>query len=250
MLERFGREYFTGPGSGYHDYGATMPRIIADYWYPVVARFAAVLRPPGNRHLDVGCAYGLLAERMRAAGWDSYGIDISEFALAQAERQIRRAACLGSADRLPFKPNTFDLVTCIDVLEHLDKPSFHRAVEELHATLRAGGLVVAAMPNMVDNLLWNVYTPDFLDPDTTHRTYKSAAELRGAFGGFSFCVIRGDTPSRSQFLRFSEVMVPHQESRVARLLGPTVRRVGRYLVYPLLRTDLRYSAYTILAAVK
>lgn len=79
--------------------------------------------------LDVGCAMGLLVEALRERGVEAFGVDISEYALSQAREDIRpfiwRASVL---DPLPCR---YDLIVCIEVLEHLAIQDVQKAVENL-----------------------------------------------------------------------------------------------------------------------
>lgn len=100
----------------------------------------AAARP---RVLDLGCGPGNLLDLLTTHG-DIYGSDFSADALRFcAERGYRR---LFRADfhRLPLASASFDLVTCIDVLEHLEDD--RRAVAELARILRPAGLLVVSVP--------------------------------------------------------------------------------------------------------
>jgi len=74
--------------------------------------------------LDVGCAYGYAVAILKSLGYDAYGVDISKYSVKKAKKT------LGTADfticdvqwGLPFKNKIFDLVTCFEVLEHLENP--------------------------------------------------------------------------------------------------------------------------------
>jgi SAM-dependent methyltransferase len=85
--------------------------------------------------LDVGCAMGFLVEGFRNRGVAAYGIDISEYALDEAAEAVRPFVALGSAtDPLPSAfPERFDLVTCIEVLEHLSPAECDEAVARMCA---------------------------------------------------------------------------------------------------------------------
>ncbi len=67
--------------------------------------------------LDAGCAIGLLVECLRDRGVDARGFDISEWAIEQVPETIRPFCTVGSLLE-PIR-GQFDLITCIEVLEHL-----------------------------------------------------------------------------------------------------------------------------------
>jgi O-antigen biosynthesis protein len=81
--------------------------------------------------LDVGCALGFLVEALRDRGIEAYGIDISEFAIAHARDDMKEFVTLGSALE-PFG-RRYDLITCIEVLEHLSPAEAQRAVANICA---------------------------------------------------------------------------------------------------------------------
>lgn len=76
--------------------------------------------------IDIGCAMGFLVEALRDRGVEAYGVDISEYAISQVRDDIKPYCRIGSAaDPLPRE---YDLVTCIEVLEHIQKGEARQAV--------------------------------------------------------------------------------------------------------------------------
>ncbi|MEO6152289.1 MAG: bifunctional 2-polyprenyl-6-hydroxyphenol methylase/3-demethylubiquinol 3-O-methyltransferase UbiG [Croceibacterium sp.] len=101
----------------------------------------------GMRALDVGCGAGLLCEPLARLGAEVTGLDAAPESIVAAARHAAgsglsiayRAGELSEVDGL------FDLVTCLEVLEHVaDKPAFMR---QLAARLAPGGLMVVSTPN-------------------------------------------------------------------------------------------------------
>jgi SAM-dependent methyltransferase len=87
------------------------------------------LRP--NRVFDAGCALGLLVEGFWDRGVETYGRDISNFAIANVRPDLRQYCEVGSiADPLP---GTYDLVTCIEVLEHMPEDLALHAIRSMAA---------------------------------------------------------------------------------------------------------------------
>lgn len=98
------------------------------YFGAIADRIAADLKP--KTVLDVGCAWGFLVESLRDRGIEAYGVDVSEFALEQARPDIRPHLSLGSVLE-PFPKQRYDLVVCMEVLEHLPKEKAAPAVANL-----------------------------------------------------------------------------------------------------------------------
>lgn len=79
--------------------------------------------------LDAGCAMGFLVEGMRARQIDAQGIDISEYAISKADASVQPYCWVGSLTE-PL-PQHFDLIVCIEVLEHLPPFEADQAIENL-----------------------------------------------------------------------------------------------------------------------
>jgi SAM-dependent methyltransferase len=77
--------------------------------------------------LDAGCAIGFLVEALRERGVEAFGVDISEYAIGKVPPDLQSYCRLGSVtDPLP---RTYDLIVCIEILEHLAPQDAERAVE-------------------------------------------------------------------------------------------------------------------------
>ena len=99
----------------------------------IAKRIVEVYRP--KVVLDAGCAMGHLVAALRDLGVEAYGIDVSEYAISQVREDIRPYCVVGSlTEPLPKAlPQYFDLVTNIEVIEHLYEPDAPLAVANLCA---------------------------------------------------------------------------------------------------------------------
>jgi SAM-dependent methyltransferase len=79
--------------------------------------------------LDAGCAKGFLVAALRERGVDATGFDLSEVAIADAPEVARPHVRVGSLTE-PIE-GRFDLVTCVEVIEHLDPADAPVAVANL-----------------------------------------------------------------------------------------------------------------------
>lgn len=105
----------------------------------------------GRSVLDVGCGGGILAESMAAGGAAVTGIDASQAALATARAHAQASGmrvdydCVTAEQMAEQHPGAFDLVTCMELLEHVPEPA---SVVEACATLvRPGGEVIFSTIN-------------------------------------------------------------------------------------------------------
>ena len=108
----------------------------------VAARLVDVASPQkGEQVLDVGTGTGLVAHLVapRVSPGSVIGIDLSDNMLALARsKKSKNVQFLGmAAERLVFKPETFDLVTMGETLAYVSDPT--DALAEAHRVLRAGG---------------------------------------------------------------------------------------------------------------
>jgi SAM-dependent methyltransferase len=98
------------------------------------------------RTLDVGCATGYLVEALRELGLDAVGCDASPFAVEHAAPGARGHVRLGElAEGLPFADGAFDLVSALEILEHLEPERVPAALAELRRVCR--GVVYATIPS-------------------------------------------------------------------------------------------------------
>jgi 2-polyprenyl-6-hydroxyphenyl methylase / 3-demethylubiquinone-9 3-methyltransferase len=105
----------------------------------------------GKRVLDVGCGGGILSEAMTGLGADVTGIDLSDRALQVAQLHLleskanvsyRKAAVEELAQE---QPASFDVVTCMEVLEHVPESAPH--VAACARLLKPGGRAFFATIN-------------------------------------------------------------------------------------------------------
>jgi SAM-dependent methyltransferase len=119
-------------------------RIIAD----VVARHLPAAGKQA-RVLDLGCGPGNMLDYLVPHG-RVHGSDFSEDALRFCSGRGFRRLFRADFHQLPLQGECFDLVTCIDVIEHLTDD--RRAIAELVRVLRPGGRLVLSVPAFM--FLW------------------------------------------------------------------------------------------------
>jgi len=84
-----------------------------------------------KRVLDAGCAIGMLVEALRERAVDARGIDVSSYAIQSAPEALRPYLREGSIAQ-PFGER-FDLIVCIEVLEHMPADEADRAIANIAA---------------------------------------------------------------------------------------------------------------------
>jgi 2-polyprenyl-3-methyl-5-hydroxy-6-metoxy-1,4-benzoquinol methylase len=99
----------------------------------------------GASLLDVGCGNGDFIYEARKSGWITKGIEISSTAVNFAKTIRNLDVVKGSLETLPFDSETFNVVTILDVLEHVPHPL--TTLREINRVLKPGGLLVIRVPN-------------------------------------------------------------------------------------------------------
>ncbi|MDX6726540.1 MAG: hypothetical protein QOK49_1345 [Baekduia sp.] len=98
---------------------------------------------PDARLLDAGCGSGRTLDDLARYGRVS-GVDLSPEAVAAARRRGHDDVRVARVEELPFADATFDVVTCLDVVEHT--PDDRATLAELRRVTRPGGLMVVTVP--------------------------------------------------------------------------------------------------------
>lgn len=101
--------------------------------------------------LDVGCGTGANLEMLAQFG-EASGVDVSEDALEFCRKRGLNSVKHGLAENLPFEDASFDLVTALDVIEHLDDDV--AGLKEMRRVLRKDGYALIFVPAFM--FLWGV----------------------------------------------------------------------------------------------
>lgn len=147
VAKLYAADYFAGsPGTmvGYSDYpvSAAAVRSTRPFVLDLIAREVPL---EGARALDVGCAFGSLVYWLGTAGAKAMGIDPNPMPVAWGREHLGLALRCGTLDSLDASACTFDVVTMIDVIEHVVE--LQAFVERTAALLCTGGHLVIATPN-------------------------------------------------------------------------------------------------------
>jgi len=130
------------------------------YWWFVGRRFLlerlldAVSSAEGHpQSIDIGCGTGSVLNVLTGYG-AAYGVDASQTALtACRDRGFDRIARCDVNRSLPFRDNSFQFITCLDVLEHIEHD--RRLVREMTRICAPGGMVMVTVPAL--DALWSMH---------------------------------------------------------------------------------------------
>jgi 2-polyprenyl-3-methyl-5-hydroxy-6-metoxy-1,4-benzoquinol methylase len=158
-------------------------------WYQGFFRLIAPEMPARGRAVDGGCGHGAVVHEFLARGWDAYGFDTSSWIIERAQRHAPGRAgrfAVGELSSVPFDGD-FDLVTCLEVLEHVKDPA--AALASLSGRLRPGGRLIATTPNLRPLIPW--WDPVSADP--THVSVHEPGWWRGALEHAGMAVVGART---------------------------------------------------------
>lgn len=100
------------------------------------------------RYLDIGCSSGVTTElcAKRMGTTNVFGIDLVHTEDAQKRGIHAVSLDLNAGQLLPFENNYFQVVTCLEALEHIQDPDY--LVSEIHRVLKKGGIAIIDVPRL------------------------------------------------------------------------------------------------------
>ncbi len=136
--------------------------------------------PAGALILDAGCGSGRMLDELVDYGRVA-GIDASPRGVEAARARGHADVQVGSVDQLPYPDSLFDLVTSLDVIEHVHHDE--RALRELWRVTRPGGYLLATVPAY--RWLWSAH-----DVVNQHYRRYGGADLRAVATGAGWTPLR------------------------------------------------------------
>lgn len=130
-----------------------------------------------NRILDVGCAIGLFVRAAQNAGWDAFGVEVSQALVDYGRTKLGLQSHCGDLRSAGYPDNWFDAVVLWDVIEHLLDPLAELA--EIRRVLRPGGRLILQTPN-ADSIAHELLGDQWDMLVTDHFVYFSISTLTRA----------------------------------------------------------------------
>ncbi len=132
-------------GDGYHDMIVNAGETeLARRWKR--HRETVLSLKSGGAILDIGCSSGAFLKSLQSPSWQLYGVEISEEAAAAARKVAGAQVFVGDPLDAPFTPESFDVITCFHLLEHVYDPL--ELMKRARAWLRPGGFLYVVLPNI------------------------------------------------------------------------------------------------------
>jgi len=144
----------------------------------LIEKIRTTLNNPDPRILDVGCGTGANLKMLAACG-KAEGVDISPQAVEFCRERGLDSVKLGAIEHLPYEDDSFEIVTALDVVEHLDDDV--GGLREMRRVLRPDGRLLLFVPAFM--FLWGVQ-----DDVSNHRRRYTLPRLLKAVEAAGFSV--------------------------------------------------------------
>lgn len=177
----------------------------------------------GRRLLDAGCSMGFFLREARDAGWEVEGIEASRWAVEYAREEMGLAVHEGSIASAALEPDSFDVITIWDVVEHLMDPVAD--FRHLARALKPGGvfgLSTHSIGSLSARLLGRRY-PFLQAMHATHFTPRTTARL---FAMAGLKQVRVRPHLRTLRIGYLVKKIGQKSPRAAGALGGLVRLLG------------------------
>jgi 2-polyprenyl-3-methyl-5-hydroxy-6-metoxy-1,4-benzoquinol methylase len=100
----------------------------------------------GGAILDIGCSSGAFLGAVKSPSWKLYGIEMEASTAQRARAATGAEVFVGDVDDAPFAPNSFDVITAFDLLEHVYRP--RQFLGNVLNWLKPGGIFFTMLPNI------------------------------------------------------------------------------------------------------
>jgi ubiquinone/menaquinone biosynthesis C-methylase UbiE len=100
----------------------------------------------GDTLLDLGCGSGSFLHCLRESAWNLWGIEMSEEAAEVARGRNRATILTGDILQTSLPSDTFDVITCFHVFEHMASP--REVLHKVRESLKPGGIFCVHVPNI------------------------------------------------------------------------------------------------------
>jgi SAM-dependent methyltransferase len=160
------------------------------------------LLPQAGRMLDVGCANGFLLEEAGTLGWDALGVEWSQPAVMRARSKTRPRIIIGSLSAVELEPDSLDLITFWDYLEHSPAPK--QDCQKAAALLRPGGILSVIIPDAGSLLarLRGRRWEEYQKPEE-HLYFFTGRQLEHLLSGLGVTVVRRKWEGKYASLQFA-----------------------------------------------
>lgn len=171
--------------TGYYDQVFHRGNGVQSKWHQLKFEYIRGFMGNYTNHLDIGCGPGTFIGTLSSES-ASMGVDISpvqiDYAVAHYGGRNKKFKTIDPGP-LPFEDQSFDLVTLMEIVEHLNEIECQEMLREAIRTLKIGGRILITTPNysslwpLVEWLVNRMGEVSYEDQHITHFNRKKLAEL-------------------------------------------------------------------------
>jgi len=131
----------------------------------------------GKKFLEVGCGMGYFSEMAQKNGAIVTGIDVGKKLVEKSRQKVPNGKfIIASISNLPFKDETFDLILCTEVIEHVENQN--KGLSEVFRVLKKGGYLVLTTPNRIFKPIFDFLSLVGIRPYHGHEKWFYLSKLR------------------------------------------------------------------------
>jgi 2-polyprenyl-3-methyl-5-hydroxy-6-metoxy-1,4-benzoquinol methylase len=198
----------------------------------------------GGRLLDLGCGSGSFLHCLRGGAWTLWGIEMSAAAAQLARTRNLATILTDDVVQAPFPPETFDVITCFHVFEHMTSP--REVLAKVKEWLKPGGIFCVHVPNIEaaeGRLFGSYWYPLELPRHLFHFSPRSLRQLAQASGLEEVRV----TTAKVSFVEYSTRYMVDEALRKAGVPRPPLAEAAEPpLPWRAIRKGLRLTALPVL----
>ena len=189
--------------------------------------------------LDIGCSSGAFLGYLKGGPWKLHGIEADQGTAERARIRTGAEVFAGDVLNAHFPHNKFDVITCIDVLEHLSEP--REVLRKVHNWLKPGGLFYVYVPNIMSweaRIFRSCWFGLYLPRHVHHFSTRSLTELANSVG---LNPLRMTTPPGSALEQDARIVIDDLARRAGLRRGPLDLTGEASIPWKVVRKGLRLT---------
>jgi SAM-dependent methyltransferase len=197
--------------------------------------------------LDIGCSSGAFLGYLQGGTWKLHGIEPSLITAERARAMTGADIFAGDVEDAIFAPNSFDVITCSDVMEHLYEP--REVFRKVSSWLKPGGIFYVFVPNIKS---WEarIFRSYWYGLDLPrHLNHFSAESLAGIARSVGLRQVRMVTPPGRYIEQSTWILLDDLASRADVRWTPSDLMAEPGIVWRVLRKAQRLSVGALYSAV-
>ncbi len=140
--------------------------------------------------LDIGCGKGWLLRIAQENNWKTYGLEVSRYASNYARKKLGLNVLTGTIAEANFPSQYFDIITMLDVIEHLENPL--NDLMKLNKILKKDGLLIIETPH-IGSIYYKITRKYWVGFNIFHNYYFSLTTMKKILEKTGFKVIKAVT---------------------------------------------------------